>query len=97
MIQFQHLLLSSANRALCPRLAQPVVDEFTSPMTHYWAACSHNSYLERDQILSNSSAEMYSRLLLQGCRSVEIDCWDGDDSEPVVTHGNTLCSKVGVG
>ena len=28
----------------------------------------------------------------RGSRSVEIDCWDGDDGEPKVTHGNTLCT-----
>ena len=33
---------------------------------------------------------MYRRILLDGCRSVEIDCWDGNDGEPEVTHGNTL-------
>ena len=32
--------------------------------------------------------------MLEGCRSVEIDCWDNTaDGEPDVTHGRTLCTK----
>ena len=36
----------------------------------------------------------YARLLLQSVRSLEIDCWDGKDGQPLVTHGHTLCSAV---
>ncbi len=25
----------------------------------------------------------------------ELDCWDGDDGEPVIYHGHTLTTKVG--
>ena len=31
---------------------------------------------------------------VQGVRCLEIDCWDGKDGEPIVTHGHTLCTKV---
>eukprot|EP00168_Porphyra_purpurea_P010532 TRINITY_DN2615_c0_g1_i1.p7 TRINITY_DN2615_c0_g1~~TRINITY_DN2615_c0_g1_i1.p7 ORF type:complete len:142 (-),score=50.80 TRINITY_DN2615_c0_g1_i1:1764-2189(-) len=37
---------------------------------------------------------MYRMVLLQGCRCVEIDVWDGDEGEPIVYHGHTLTSKV---
>ena len=99
---FQHLMLTSTNRAACRHAAkaQAAVGPLDRPMCEYWVATSHNSYLmDPDQIAGHSSAEMYGRLLLQGCRSVELDCWDGErvggtKGEPYITHGNTLCSIV---
>ena len=55
---------------------------------------SHNTFLERDQLTSAVPADRYRRILLSGTRCLEIDCWDGPDGEPLVTHGNTLCTKV---
>ena len=49
---------------------------------------------DEDQLVGRSNAAMYGRILRQGCRSIELDCWNGEDGEPVVTHGFTLCTRV---
>jgi hypothetical protein len=31
-------------------------------------------------------------MLIAGGRQCEVDCWDGKNEVPIVTHGNTFCS-----
>ncbi|KAK2557748.1 1-phosphatidylinositol 4 [Acropora cervicornis] len=67
-----------------------VNQDMTKPLSHYFIA----SYLLGDQLTSNSSMDMYVRVLQSGCRCIELDCWDGKDGEPVIYHGYTMTSKV---
>lgn len=41
-----------------------------------------------------SSHDRYINDLCKGCRCVELDCWDGDDGEPLIYHGYTLTGRI---
>ncbi|XP_017297080.1 1-phosphatidylinositol 4,5-bisphosphate phosphodiesterase eta-2a isoform X3 [Kryptolebias marmoratus] len=71
-----------------------VSQEMTQPLCNYFIASSHNTYLMGDQLMSQSRVDMYAWVLQAGCRCVEVDCWDGQDGEPIVHHGYTLTSKI---
>uniref|UniRef100_A0A667YQQ8 Phosphoinositide phospholipase C n=1 Tax=Myripristis murdjan TaxID=586833 RepID=A0A667YQQ8_9TELE len=90
---FTMYMLSLENDVFNPDHAR-VNQDMSRPLAHYFISSSHNTYLTKDQVTSASSTEPYIRALNQGCRCVELDCWDGDKGEPVIYHGHTLTSKV---
>jgi len=57
----------------------------THPLSSCFISSSHNTYLVGHQFVGSSTVEGYIRALLAGCRSVEIDIYDGSgfaDSTP---------------
>ncbi|XP_062472731.1 1-phosphatidylinositol 4,5-bisphosphate phosphodiesterase zeta-1 [Pezoporus occidentalis] len=71
-----------------------VYQDMNYPLCDYFISSSHNTYLISDQLIGPSHVWGYTSALLQGCRCLEIDCWDGPNNEPVVYHGHTLTSKI---
>ena len=58
------------------------------PMTDYFVNSSHNTYLDGNQIIGNSSIAMYPYVLDNGTRFVDLDTFDNreEENEPVITH-----------
>ncbi|MBW0506130.1 hypothetical protein O181_045845 [Austropuccinia psidii MF-1] len=90
---FSSFLQSSDNLALGEEHMSVCLD-MNLPLCDYFISTSHNTYLVGNQLQGQSTVEGYIRALQQGCRSVELDCWDGESGEPVVYHGRTLTSKL---
>ncbi|MDA4132021.1 MAG: phosphatidylinositol-specific phospholipase C domain-containing protein, partial [Thaumarchaeota archaeon] len=84
-------LTSTYNLAI-PR--EPQNYSLDRPMNEYFISSSHNTYLLGRQVWGSSSVEGYISALIQGCRCVEVDCWDGSDGQPIVIHGKTFTSQI---
>lgn len=91
---FRAFLTSHDNPATDSRDRQ-IYQDMTRPLPEYYLSSSHNTYLLASQWKGESSVEGYIRALLSGCRTVEIDCYDGNP-EPVIYHGKTFTVSVPV-
>nr|CAD2131281.1 unnamed protein product [Meloidogyne enterolobii] len=94
---FIRFLLSGYNLPIMKEYYEKNDDSLNRPLSHYFIHSSHNTYLKGRQMKSRSSVSIYRYALLSGCRSVELDCWDGPNGDPMITHGPThicFCTTI---
>ncbi|KAI2464735.1 PLC-like phosphodiesterase [Annulohypoxylon bovei var. microspora] len=82
---FLRYMTSPATNALAPPLDQ----DLSFPLASYYISSSHNTYLTGNQLSSDSDADAYRSVLLRGCRCVEIDVWNGDDSDAETSESSS--------
>jgi phosphatidylinositol phospholipase C, delta len=87
-------LLNATRNELYDINRTDVEDDLDLPLSDYFIASSHNTYLDGDQLWSSSSIGRYIHDLSLGCRCVELDCWDGDSGEPIIYHGYTATGRI---
>ncbi|KAL6352427.1 hypothetical protein LRP88_14194 [Fusarium phalaenopsidis] len=90
--EISEFLLSKQNLAI---RKTPLQYDLDRPINEYFICSSHNTYLMGRQVLTRSTVQGYISALSQGCRSIEVDCWDGRDGQPIVKHGYSLTASIG--
>ncbi|KAF2643782.1 PLC-like phosphodiesterase [Massarina eburnea CBS 473.64] len=89
---FQAFIASDTQNSIY--LPTSATRKLTYPLNEYFISSSHNTYLLGRQVADESSTEAYIAALQKGCRCLEIDCWDGSDGKPIVTHGRTFTTRI---
>ncbi|KAJ5639706.1 uncharacterized protein N7484_007568 [Penicillium longicatenatum] len=85
---FRAYMKNPASRAL----GEAKEMDLSAPISDYYVSSSHNTYLTGNQLYSDAAASAYTSVLLHGCRSVEIDVWDGEPKD-ADSDGETSCSE----
>ena len=68
---FGQFMLGPENDIINMDRCSIVFQDMTQPLSYYYIASSHNTYLLEDQLKGPSSCEAYIRALRKGCRCVE--------------------------
>jgi hypothetical protein len=64
------------------------------PICDYYIKSTHNTYITSHQLAGKSSTKMYSTSLLYNFRLVELDCYNGEGDDIIITHGYTLVTDL---
>ena len=68
---FKWFLLSEDNPIMSQERLYKL-DNMEKPLSHYFVASSHNTYLTGHQLTGRAGVEMYRQVLLSGCRQVSM-------------------------
>ena len=63
-------------------------------LVDYYINSSHNTYLKGHQLKGYSDPKMYAFAVLKGFRLVELDCYNGQEDDIIITHGYTFVTKL---
>ena len=91
--EFCTIIFSKNNDIFDPEKLE-IYQDMSRPLSEYYINSSHNTYLLSNQLTGESSTKAYVNAFAKGCRCVELDCWDGEKGEPIITHGYTFTSKI---
>ncbi|KAK3692886.1 phospholipase C [Podospora appendiculata] len=86
---FLHYMTSSTTNITAP----PQSQDLGYPLSSYFISSSHNTYLTGNQLSSAASTDAYKNVLLRGCRCIEIDVWDCDDSDSEADSDTSVSSS----
>ena len=91
--EFSDMLNSSYNTVYNKAKQNNELDTSHS-LVDYYINSSHNTYLRGHQLKGLSDPKMYSFAILAGYRLVELDCYNGEGDDIIITHGFTLVTKL---
>ena len=91
--EFSDMLNSSYNTVYNKAKQNNELDTSHS-LVDYYINSSHNTYLKGHQLKGLSDPKMYSYAILAGYRLVELDCYNGEGDDIIITHGFTLVTEL---
>ncbi|CAI4222038.1 unnamed protein product [Auanema sp. JU1783] len=93
VIGMRRLLQSRWGNILKPG-HEGIFQDMTKPLPYYFCNSSHNTYLTGLQLKGEATVEGYIAALRKGARLLELDLFDGEHGEPVITHKRTLIEPI---